>query len=169
MRRPLLFGVSTLVLGWALQTMSFYIFGPLSSPQWLVIAVVALGGRGRADMAMTLGYFWGLYLDVFSLSPFGAQAWLTALLGYTAGKLSRQLDPGKTVTQVSLAAVVSVAYPWGLHQLENGFRPDPAHGVALWSLAGVAALNVAAAPFVFGLLEIWMDFWIRVEDRYGHV
>ncbi len=80
--RPGLFAIITFFVCWAVQVL--LLLSPFWSswaPQILLLSVLALGGQGKTNMAMTLGFLWGLSLDVFGASLFGTQALLLCVAG----------------------------------------------------------------------------------------
>jgi rod shape-determining protein MreD len=157
-RIPWIFGGATFLAGWLLHALLGYALPGWLSPHWLLLFTLGFGSLGRTDLAQTLGFFWGLGLDVFGLSLFGSQAWLLCLAGFLSGRFSRQLNAEKLVTQETLA-LLGTAFFWaGFALIEEFFRPsgyrrDPqAAAVALDLL-----FNAAVAPGVFWAARRWTD------------
>jgi rod shape-determining protein MreD len=165
LRRAWLFGVVTFFVGWVFQAVFLYLTPPTAAtPQWLLLAVLALGSMGKVNMAQTLGFFWGLSLDTFGVSLFGSQAWLLAVMGYLAGRLSRQLNADKWVTQEALALAATAFFWFWLYQLDLFFRwPEKPHFPGAGKVILEFLWNAAAAPVVFWLMRKWMEFWVVLE------
>lgn len=160
MKRIGSFFVVTFILGWIFQIFFLYwVPARLPTPQWLLLAVLALGAQGRTKFAMSLGFLWGLALDAYGVSAFGVQGWLLALAGYVSGTLSKNLNAEKLGTQESLAAVASVLLWGGIRILSRFFEHSlvghPGMGLALAHLG----LNALVAPGVFWMMRIWGDLW----------
>jgi rod shape-determining protein MreD len=70
---------------------SYFSFSGLSPQLLLVLTVVAAAKLGP-NAAMTFGFFWGLFLDVFAAHLFGANALALTLVGYGVGVARKQVD-----------------------------------------------------------------------------
>lgn len=169
MKRPWLFGILTFLAGWLIQAAYLYVFRfAETGPNWLLLCTLALGAMGQTNLAQTLGFFWGLSLDVFGMSLFGSQGWLLALAGYASGQLSRQLNAEKLVTQEALA-FFGTSYFWiGLYMFESIFRWGevprlPGAGIVLTEYM----LNALVAPLVFMVMVKWLDVWISLEGEHA--
>jgi rod shape-determining protein MreD len=168
MRGTWIAGVLLFLAGWIGHLVYLHLVGSLvMSPYWLLLIVLTLGGMGHARWAMTLGFFWGLCLDVFGISLFGAQGLLLAAAGWSAGRLSRQLNAEKLITQEALALAGTLFYIAGLWLLEVLFRTDGApHRPAFWMSLLDVFLNVLAAPLVYWVMSrVWP--WAAPEEE-GH-
>lgn|GEM_PF-1556003 len=142
---------------------------PVPSPQWLLLAVLAVGSIGRVAAAETLGFFWGLMLDAQGSSLFGAQGWILAAAGFAVGRLSRQVDAEKALSQVILAAGGTLFYLVFLAQSELLFRGTgvphvPPIGAALAQLL----INAAAAPLVFRLVRAAGRRFLGGEESHAY-
>lgn len=168
MKRPWLFGFITFLAGWVLQVLLTNISLPgMASPGLVLLIVLALGVMGHANMAQTLGFFWGLGMDVMGVSLFGSQALLFAWTGYVSAQLSRQLNAEKLVTQEAMAVFGTVFVALGIGLLEALFRTTPSPRVGpVWGLALEVALNGLMAPLVFWAVQKWWYFWVILEG--GH-
>jgi rod shape-determining protein MreD len=164
MKNSWLVGTLTFAIGWTAQVLLFHFHFPAgASPHWLLLTVLAFGGLGMTDMAQTLGFFWGLSLDVYGMSLFGTQGLLLAVAGFTAGRFSKQLNADKLATQETLAflgtAWVWICFPLFDHIFRRaGFARDLTAGQAIMEFL----LNAAIAPVVFWLVARWVEFWKRL-------
>lgn len=165
MKRAGLFGLVTFFLGWTLQILTLrFLHVGWASPQLVLLAVLALAVRGRTNLAQTLGFFWGLALDVYGLGLFGSQALLLVLVGHVASRLSRQLNGEKLVTQEALAFFGSLFFGVGLAMVDHIFRA-PSH-VSTMSVSVFLLnilMNAVAAPLVFWVMDRWTHFWAMLE------
>jgi rod shape-determining protein MreD len=171
-RHGALFGLATFFLGWLLQTSILSVTGAATpTPHWLLLFVLALGAGGRLNLAQTLGFFWGISLDVFGVTLFGAQGWLLALAGHVTARLSRQLNAEKLVTQEALSLAGTFFFTAGVILIENIFRNPPRHSlVTLTGFLLNLALNALAAPVAFWAMAWWERFWLALESgrlKYG--
>jgi rod shape-determining protein MreD len=156
-RKTWLAGLTLFLLGWLLQVLLLYFAFPGgTTPQLLLVLVLAVGAMGRTDMAQTLGFLWGLGLDVFSVSLFGSQALLLVLAGYLTGRISRQLNVEKLAAQETLAVAGTLLYAGGLFLLEIVFRAGNAHTPSPAGFFLQLLLNLFLAPPLFWLTEKWL-------------
>ena len=160
MKKTALFFLLTLILGWVFQALFFYgIPSGLPTPQWLLLAVLALGAQGRTKFAMTLGFLWGLSLDAYGVSAFGVQGWLLALAGFLAGTYSKNLNAEKVGTQETMTVVATVVVWIGTRLLgaffDHSLVERPGLGLALAHVG----LNALVAPGVFWVMGVWGDVW----------
>jgi rod shape-determining protein MreD len=167
-RRTGFFGTTVFLAGWVFYALFSYFWNlPLPAPQWLFLAVLAVGARGKVNTAQTLGFFWGLLMDVQSGSLFGAQGWIFAVAGFAAGKYSRQVDGDKPSAQVLLALGGTLFHQLALSQIEVFFRrPGPPHTPAVGMAFLQLFLNVAAAPLVFGAVGLWNRLIPSIEGDH---
>jgi len=155
MGRKILFGILIFIIGWALELLvSVYTLPGRLSPNILLVLVVAIGLICGPMYAVNIGFFWGIFADVFGYVLFGSQALLLALVGYVFGRLSRHLNNEKTATQIVVIFVSSIFYSAGLITLQKIFggtmRPVNYTDVVI----GIA-INSLIAPFIFFLIRIW--------------
>jgi rod shape-determining protein MreD len=80
------------------------------SPQLLLVLTAATATSGSPLLAMALGFFWGLFLDVWSAHMVGANALLLTLLAYAVSSVKRKLDLSGILAQCCLVAGVTVFY-----------------------------------------------------------
>ena len=170
MRLKGLFWLGLFTAGWLFHaTVSALWSIPVPSPQWLLLAVLAVGSLGRVAAAETLGFLWGLMLDAQGSSLFGAQGWALAAAGFAVGRLSRQVDAEKALSQVILAAGGTLFHLLVLAQSELLFRRAgaphvPQVGTALAQLL----LNAAAAPLVFRLVRSAGFRFLGAEESHAY-
>lgn len=160
MKKRVLFFVATAVLAWFFQALFLYgIPAGFPTPDWLLLAVLALGAQGRTAFATSLGFVWGLALDAHGVSAFGVQGWLLATAGFGAGTFSKNLNAEKLGTQETLA-VTATAILWAGVRLLSGFfeHSTVGHPGILLALAHMA-LNALVAPGVFWGMGVWADLW----------
>lgn len=160
MNKIIPFFIVTLILGWIFQALFLYgIPAGLPTPDWLMLAVLALGAQGRTSFAMSAGFFWGLALDAYGMSAFGVQGWLLAMVGFVSGTFSKNLNAEKLGTQETLA-VVATGVVWAGGRLLSGFFEHSLVGHVSFLLAlGHVALNALVAPGVFWVLGVWAEWW----------
>jgi rod shape-determining protein MreD len=169
-RRTGLFGAATFLLGWMIQmAVAIGLPAGFAAPHVLFLLVMALGVSGRTTLAQNLGFFWGLALDVTGLSLFGSQGLLLAWAGAVAGRLSRQLNADKLVTQETLAVAGTLVFQVAMAVLDSVFRGGPSpRPLSLLTLVLQMILNGLAAPILFWGIQAWAAVWARLEDR-GHL
>lgn len=160
MKRKGLFFLITLILGWIFQALFLYgVPAGLPTPQWLLLAVLALGAQGRTKFAMSVGFLWGLALDAYGVSAFGVQGWLLAFAGYVSGTFSKNLNAEKLMTQETLTLVATGVLWVGIRLLSGFFDHSlvghPGVGLALAHMG----LNALVAPGVFWVMAVWGDLW----------
>ncbi|MHB2027123.1 MAG: rod shape-determining protein MreD [Elusimicrobiota bacterium] len=69
------------------------------SPQILLIATIFAAASGSRVFSMSLGFFWGLFLDSMGVGIFGANALALVLIAYLVGVVRRQMDVAKSAPQ----------------------------------------------------------------------
>lgn len=126
------------------------------APQVLLVLTVAMAARYGPLRAMTLGFFWGLFLDVLAARMVGANALLLTLVAYATGSVRRQIDLLGIGPQSVMVVALSLVYflLWGL--LGAVFLKT-----FLW-VGWLAFLvdplyNVLLSIFVYGLAEVWLE------------
>ena len=153
-RRRGLLGLILFIGGWAVHSVAGYFWVTSApSPQVLLLAVLAVGAAGKVNTAQTLGFLWGLALDVQGMSLFGCQGWILAAAGFLAGKMSRQIDGERLSAQMLLAMGGTLFHLAGYAQMELLFRKGPPHVPALSSALLQILLNAAVAPLVFRAVQ----------------
>ncbi len=154
------FGIGLFLGGWILQTLLSYLWtASAPAPQGMLLAVLAVGALGKVDTAQSLGFFWGLLLDASGTSLFGSQGLILAVAGFAAGKLSKQVDAEKLSAQAILALGGTLFHLLALAQIELMFRRGGSvHMPGLGEMLLQALLNVAAAPVVFTVVQIWARY-----------
>ncbi len=172
MTRRAMFIAVTFLLGWMFQSVFLYVVPvALPTPHWLLLAVLAIGSAGRTEAAQGLGFFWGLSLDVYGITAFGAQGWLLALAGFASGSLAKKLDTEKMETQQALALGGTLLYLLGASRLIAVFQPAAGPRDVAWGLvAGEIFLNALAAPAVFWAVRRWLawgDRWAGTGAPHG--
>jgi len=80
------------------------------APQVLLVLVVAVASRQGPVRAMTMGFFWGLFLDTLSAHLFGANALLLTLVGWGTGSVRRQIDVAGLGPQCAVILMMTLAY-----------------------------------------------------------
>lgn len=80
------------------------------APQLLLVLVVGVAARQGAVRAMTLGFFWGLFLDTLSPHLFGGNALLLTLVGWGTGSVRRQIDVAGLGPQCAVIFMMTLAY-----------------------------------------------------------
>jgi rod shape-determining protein MreD len=165
MKRPWLFGLVTFLVAWILQVLLCNLSLPgTASPNLVLLIVLSLGVMGHVTMALVLGFFWGLGMDVMGISLFGSQGLLMVWAAYIAVQLSRQLNAEKLVTQEAMSLFGTLFLAVGINILEHLFRTTPAPRVGSpLGLIVEILLNGLMAPLVFWLIQKWTYFWIVME------
>jgi rod shape-determining protein MreD len=121
---------------------------------------------GRTNLAQTLGFFWGLSLDVYGMSLFGAQGGLLTVVGYVSGRFSRQLNADKLGTQEVIVFLGTVFFVFGLYSLDVFFRGSGRPLFSVGPVLGEFLLNAIAAPLVFWVMGKWAEVWsLRLVDE----
>lgn len=169
MNRPWAFGLFLFLAVWVAQLLLTRWSPPgVAVPQLPLLTVLALGGTGWTNLAQTLGFFWGLSLDVMGVSLFGGQGLLLAVAGFSAGRFSRQLNAEKSATQQALAFFGTAFFWVGLAVVERLFRTDGASrpfftAGTLWHFV----FNALAAPVVFWATRGAVTLWLAVAGGEG--
>jgi cell shape-determining protein MreD len=166
-RRGGLFSVTLFFAGWGAHALLCYLWGTSApSPSVPLLAVLAAGAQGRVNAAQSLGFLWGLMLDVQGVTLFGGQGWALALAGFGVGKLSRQIDGEKLSAQVLLGAAGTLFHLALLSQIELVFRREAPHVPGLGAALLQVLMNAAAAPAVFKGVRLLAG---RAPSEEGHV
>lgn len=153
-RRRGLFGPFLFIAGWGLHAVVAYFWTTSApSPQILLLAALAVGASGKINTGQTLGFLWGLMLDVQGASLFGCQGWILAAAGFFAGKMSRQIDGERLSAQVLLAAGGTLFHLAAFAQAELLFRRGAPHIPGAETALLQALLNIAVAPLVFRAVQ----------------
>lgn len=119
------------------------------SPNILLVMLIFVGLMRGSHGGQVLGFAWGLAWDVMAVDLFGSHTLLYTCLGYAAGKLSRQWNESKMVTQMLLTGIASVLFWAGMLLLYAVFSPAE-HRVALsLHLAVQILLNMLIAPVLY--------------------
>lgn len=160
MKRKSLFFVTTLVLGWVFQALFLYwVPAGLPTPQWLLVAVLALGAQGRTKFAMSVGFLWGLALDAYGVSAFGVQGWLLALAGALSGAFSKNLNAEKVGTQETMTLAATAVLWVGIRLLSGFFDHSPVGRPGVGLAFAHLGLNALVAPGVFWVMAVWSGVW----------
>ena len=110
--------------------------------------------------AMTIGYLWGLALDVYGLTAFGTQGWLLALVAFGTAAVSKELNSEKWGTQCFLALAGTAVFVSGVKILGVLFEPtSPPGRLRLGLVIAGCVLNVLVTPAVFFVVGAWSRFW----------
>ncbi len=80
------------------------------APQILLVLTVAAASRQGPAAAMSLGFFWGLFLDALIGGLFGANALILVLLAYLAGLVRHQMNAGEAAPRAVLVFAATWAY-----------------------------------------------------------
>ncbi|MBL8024271.1 MAG: rod shape-determining protein MreD [Elusimicrobia bacterium] len=161
MKRFLAYFSLSLLFMWIFQILFLYIIPTgWPTPQWLLLVTLVLGSQGRTKLAMTLGFLWGLALDVHGMSAFGVQGWLLAFVGFVSGTLSKNLNEDKFGTQLSLAVAATCVVEIGIYILASFFDQSRVGRPGLGLVLIHIFLNGLAAPAVFWAVTAWSDFWV---------
>ncbi len=168
MKREEVFGASLFAAGFIFQAAFSYLWRTsFPSPQWLLLAVLAVGARGKINTAQSLGFFWGLILDAGGPSLFGAQAWILAAAGYITGRFSKEVDSDRPLAQAILALGGTLFHLTILTQIELFFRRSgPPLVPSIGAILGQFAMNVLAAPLVFWIVRLWSRHDPSVEEDH---
>jgi rod shape-determining protein MreD len=119
------------------------------SPNVLLVMLIFVGLMRGSQGGQVLGFAWGLAWDVMSVDLFGSHTLLFTGLGYATGKLSRQWNESKMVTQMLLTGIASVLFWVGMLLLYAVFSPAE-HRVSLsMHLAAQILLNMLIAPVLY--------------------
>lgn len=160
MKKYVAFLAVTFGAGLVFQSLIFYaVPAGVPAPQWLLLAVLALGAQGRTKTATTLGFFWGLALDAFGVTAFGTMGGLMALAGYGAGAVSKNLNADKWGAQESLTIVATWTVAIGVRILAALFVDAPVGAPGAGVVVVETVLNGLVAPAVFWVFFRWADLW----------
>ncbi len=126
------------------------------SPGWLIIGTVAVAATRGTAPAESLGFFWGLFLDVMAVDLFGGRAWALVITGYAVGLVRKHMDLMGYPSQIVLLGVVSLVYFLFIGLLGLVFA-----GAFVWCgwkmfIFG-SLMNCVVGPLVFRLLEFWQE------------
>jgi rod shape-determining protein MreD len=164
-RHRFIFGLVTLLIIWVIQVMMISLI-PVGwpTPHILLLVLLALGGRGEVDLAQSLGFFGGLALDVMGVSLFGSQGLVLCLIGFSVGRLARQLNVDKVMTQMAVTGFTTLFFWTVLALLDHLFRPAAPERPLFPDIMALGLVyNVLLAPVGFRLINWWWDFWMDIE------
>lgn len=109
-------------------------------------------------MAETMGFFWGLIVDVIGITLFGLQSFLLTVIGYISGKLRRGVTSERPTAQMVIGFIATVIYGLGSLTVQNIFE-EGANRDFIRSTLVMGILNILLAPAVFWVMEKWISFW----------
>jgi len=153
-RTAVFFYLLSLFLGLFLQIFVRNIFFTYS-PNFLLLLVIYVALSRGAIAGEFFGFSSGVLSDIFSLNPFGTQAFLFTLIGYLAGRQTGKIDFEKPLAQVILVFLSSFIYFLGFSLITLLF----AYGQKKVYFLPELLLNIFFAIPFFWLLSIWRNLW----------
>jgi rod shape-determining protein MreD len=129
------------------------------TPQLALVATVAAAVIRGPAAGETFGFCAGLLIDALGTHLFGANALTLALIGYSVGRLRRQMDASLPPPQMAVVALLSWVHAALLGVVSlvfiGKFSMRPVHALVVLPL-----YNAILAPFVFA----WMQRF-RVKEH----
>ncbi|OGR79027.1 MAG: rod shape-determining protein MreD [Elusimicrobia bacterium RIFCSPLOWO2_02_FULL_39_32] len=126
-------------------------------PNFLLLSVVFFALSFGPMEGMLLGFIWGFLQDFASNALFGSQAFMLTLVGYTVGKIRKDIDQGKPLAQIGLVLFMSFINLFGLFFFEILFRNS---FISSWILPSFFQMIYTSffTPLFFILLRGWCKF-----------
>ena len=123
-----------------------------ATPQFALVATVAVAVIRGPAAGETFGFTAGLLIDALGAHLFGANALALTLIGYAVGRLRRQMDASLAPPQMAVVGLLSWVH-FALLGLIGSvfigkFSLRPVQGLLLLPL-----YNALLAPFVFGWMQ----------------
>jgi rod shape-determining protein MreD len=150
MKNRIVFYSILFILGLLLQfgwSQYFSIWG--LAPNLILIFVIFAALTDGPFVGQWMGFLWGISWDCMSVSMFGSRAFTLTVIGYLAGKLSRQLDETKASGQGVIVLVASIAYTLLLWSVFQVFSPDQIPIKPNYITLLQPFYNVLLAPAIF--------------------
>lgn len=116
----------------------------------MLLAVVSIGLRTDGRSGAVLGFFTGLFVDVFRFGPFGLHALIFCLVAWAlANNDARMLQVGAAFrfAQGTIAVLFTIAATWTAAAV-FGQRPPPFGNASLVSVGLTALVGAAVLPLV---------------------
>lgn len=154
----LLFYLLSVFFGLFLQLIGSLNFSEYS-PNFLLLLVIFFALRYGPMSGEVIGFVAGMLFDVFSLSPFGSQAFLLTLVGYGLGRQSGKVDEKNVFAQVMVVFLVSVVYITSMTLLQLIFFLEKMEIINFGRSILYVVINVAVAPVFFYILNKWSRLW----------
>lgn len=169
MRRPNLYWILTIFLVFVLQVLIAPRIAPFGVvPNFFLLGTIFFAIRGGPVIGELVGFIFGLFSDVISISLFGSQTFMMTLIGYLVGRLERQVDEEKLSAQMVLVFLMSVLNGLGLFFLEALFA-----GAALRfrdkSAVLVPLYSTLISPVLFWVLTRWTAIFQRGDLRLNRL
>lgn len=121
-------------------------------PNILLTSLIFIGLLRGPLAGELLGFSWGLAWDALSVETFGSHALLFTLMGYLSGRLSRQWDESKIITQMVITGLASLAF-WAGKLIIFALFGSAAESGSVTALAGFQVLaNMIISPIIFILV-----------------
>jgi len=79
-------------------------------PEILLLTVIYYGFKYGCLFGEIYGFFAGLFLDIFSVAPFGSNSLCFTIIGYIFGHLHKKLDETNIFVQIILVLIGSYIY-----------------------------------------------------------
>lgn len=154
MKKIFFFYFSTFILSLFLQLTCRNFFAEFT-PNFLLLIVINISLLRGALIGEFFGFTLGLFSDTFSLTPFGAQAFLYTLIGYFIGRQKDKIDTENTMAQIILVIVSTLFYLFGLYLLVIFFSSADKK----LNIFPQFFLNIGFTLPFFWLFKKWFGLW----------
>lgn len=134
-------------------------------PNLLLLGTIFFAIRRGPITGEWIGFIWGLFADVSSISLFGSQTFMLTLIGYTVGLLQGKINAEKPIAQMSLVLMMSLAYLLGLLFFEALFGYSIQRFKVKTSFFQ-PVYSTLISPLLFSLLLRWSCFFHNHEMKW---
>jgi len=125
------------------------------APNFLLLLVVYIALAQGVIAGIFFGFTLGLLSDIFSLNPFGSQAFLFTLVGYLAGRQNGKIDADQPLAQVILVFLTSFVYLFGLYLFTSFFSVPEKK----FNLFPQILMNIFFTVPFFWFFRYWFKLW----------
>lgn len=134
-------------------------FAPYGVYPNIILVVIVYLGLTRGPMAgQLLGFIFGLTWDMFSTDIFGARALMFTIVGYIAGRLSKDMHAYNAVAQIAVTFIASVIVWAGLSTVYFA-ASDFGAAATYFNISPVyvyrVIILVLIAPVIFHILDFF--------------
>lgn len=133
---------------------------PYFCPNFLLLLVIYFALLKSPVVGVSIGFSAGFIADIFSLSPFGAQAFLFTLVGYFVGLQRGKIAENNYVAQVFVSLIMSLLYLIGFFLLLQIFPAVGKKNIVFNDFLIIIINSILVIPF-FKLMDKWVLLWKR--------
>ncbi|MDR0956609.1 MAG: rod shape-determining protein MreD [Endomicrobium sp.] len=122
-------------------------------PNFILIFIVYIGLSKGSMFAQLMGFLFGLTWDVFSTDFFGIRTIMFTIIGYFSGKLNKNFDGDKILTQYVVVFLASVVYKLGTNLICYVILSNKDYNFLILDSSLKIFITVLIAPVIFYILN----------------